>query len=225
LPSGSNPRGYALWFEDINKAAFVRFEASQRKAIVEKYASIYASVETVPDALIRTPLQRAIQILKRHRDIYFKDNPKVKPISMIVTTLATKAYNGETEIYTALTNIVNKLTNYDTSMLIGHIDGEWWIPNPVNPAENFADRWHENNHACARAFFEWLSKLKKDFDTASREIDLQKISETLSASFGEKIVEKTFEKFNVSAKPKIPNVIISPSLREFSPRTKPWGRY
>ena len=42
-------------------------------------------------------------------------------------------------------------------------DGTWYIGNPVNPAENFADRWHENNHARARAFFAWIEALQRDF--------------------------------------------------------------
>ena len=32
-------------------------------------------------------------------------------------------------------------------------DGTWYVGNPVNPAENFADRWHEDGHVRARAFF------------------------------------------------------------------------
>lgn len=41
-------------------------------------------------------------------------------------------------------------------------DGRWYIGNPVNPNENFADRWHEDNHARARAFFSWVAALKRD---------------------------------------------------------------
>ena len=44
-----------------------------------------------PDAIepfTRAPLQRAIQLLKRHRDVMFADNPEVEPISMILTNLS-----------------------------------------------------------------------------------------------------------------------------------------
>ncbi|MGA1979236.1 MAG: nucleotidyltransferase [Sedimentisphaerales bacterium] len=197
LPSGSNPRGYALWFEDFNKSAFVRVEASQRKVIVEKYASIYASVETVPDALIRTPLQRAIQILKRHRDMYFIDNPETKPISMIITTLATQAYNGETELYTTIANIVDKLTNYNISMLIRYVNGKWWIPNPVNPAENFADRWNDEDKGSEKvyAFFNWLKKISSDFANLVNTKGLPMMSEGLRNSFGERITNSALKKY------------------------------
>ncbi len=61
----SNPIAYADWFrkrmEDIFKA---------RKAALAE--SMRASVEEVPDWRVKTPLQRAVQILKRHRDIYWR---------------------------------------------------------------------------------------------------------------------------------------------------------
>jgi hypothetical protein len=36
---------------------------------------------------VKTPLQQAVQILKRHRDMMFADDPEHKPISVIITTL------------------------------------------------------------------------------------------------------------------------------------------
>ena len=46
--------------------------------------------DDIPDALVRTPLQRAIQIMKRHRDVRFNAHrdQKHNPISMIITALA-----------------------------------------------------------------------------------------------------------------------------------------
>lgn len=42
-------------------------------------------------------LQRIVQILKRHRDIMFNGDED-KPISIIITTLASRAYRGETNL-------------------------------------------------------------------------------------------------------------------------------
>jgi hypothetical protein len=53
--------------------------------------------EDVPTYELKTPLQRAIQLLKRHRDVMFVDNLDVAPISMILTNLAGHAYGGEAE--------------------------------------------------------------------------------------------------------------------------------
>lgn len=121
-PSGSNPEGYAKWFDSIKTCypnyADIAFD--QRNAIFESCVNkqgqqIFASIDRVPDQLVKTPLQRAIQILKRHRDIHFHRAPDNKPISIIITTLATIAYGNETELYSALVNIADKLTNYAIS--------------------------------------------------------------------------------------------------------------
>lgn len=45
----------------------------------------------------KTPLQRAVQILKRHRDIMFAGDED-KPVSIIITTLAAKAYQEKVRL-------------------------------------------------------------------------------------------------------------------------------
>jgi hypothetical protein len=37
-----------------------------------------------------------------HRDRMFENDPDGKPISVIITTLAARAYGGETDVYSAL---------------------------------------------------------------------------------------------------------------------------
>ena len=176
--SASDPQGYGIWFDDRNGTAFARVAMEQKQSITARASHVYASVDDVPDQLVRTPLQRAMQIMKRHRDVMFNnaDGNDCGPISMIITTLAARLYQGEIDVYTALTEIVTKLHAYTALMdywcpnethrssdLIRRTpDGRWYIGNPVNPDENFADRWHEDDHARARAFFSWVTALKAD---------------------------------------------------------------
>ena len=185
--SASDPQGYGIWFDDRNDTAFARVAMEQKRSITARASHVYASVDDVPDQLVRTPLQRVIQIMKRHRDVKFSndDANDFSPISMIITTLSARLYQGEIDVYTALTEIVTKLHAYTVlidegaanrihplSALIRRTsDGRWNIGNPVNPDENFADRWHEDDHARARAFFSWVVALKSDlvdFVTESR---------------------------------------------------------
>ena len=84
----SNPRGFAKWFE---KRARPLAEMRLRQLVERR---LYASVDDVPPYEWKTPLQRSIQILKRHRDVMFQKNPGVGPISMIITNLAAYAYAG-----------------------------------------------------------------------------------------------------------------------------------
>lgn len=226
--SGSNPRGYALWFEDKNRAAFTRVELRQKQMITKKHATVYARVEDVPNELIRTPLQRSIQILKRHRDIFFKDDPDNKPISMIITTLAALAYNGETELASALYSIVDTLTDYSSLSklsdsepgLIRRAGGQWVVPNPVNPAENFADRWNEEDSQRPQKFFRWLAKLKQDFNYAKEYRDITSMCTFLWPVFGARIPQVEIPQFNsIESKPKkeFPQVEIQAPARPWRP--------
>jgi hypothetical protein len=107
----SNPNGYADWFDLVKKPSFNKVAVSQKQQIYENNYGIFEKMESVPDQLVRTPLQRAIQILKRHRDMWFAGTQveDVKPISMIITTLAALLYENEADVYSALKNIVEKL--------------------------------------------------------------------------------------------------------------------
>ena len=68
-----------------------------------------AQVDDLPAYRWKSPLQRCVQILKRHRDVMFADNLDSKPISIIITTLAGKAYQGEVEIADALDRILSNM--------------------------------------------------------------------------------------------------------------------
>lgn len=145
----SNPYGYHIWFE--KQMGDVLYDEKYRFAVMNK-----TEIENVPNYKVKTPLQMAIQLLKRHRDVYFIDNVENAPISIIITTLAAHAYNGETNLYEAICNILNNMESY-----IEVRNGVYWIPNPTMPKENFADKW-EIYPERASAFFGWLTKAKKE---------------------------------------------------------------
>lgn len=62
--------------------------------------------------VLDAPLQFCDQILKRHRDIYFANNPDIKPISIIITALTAHAYEKETQLSAALFSIVEKMPDF-----------------------------------------------------------------------------------------------------------------
>ncbi len=183
---GSNPWGYAGWFLDVNMPMLGKIGLRQKQLLFEKHGEIYASVDDVPEQLIRTPLQRAIQILKRHRDIRFLGHKweKEKPISIIITTLSACAYQNEGDIYTALTNIVDRIHDYANTKLIQQQNGKWVIPNPVNRQENFADRWNDEGSHRAEAFLEWIDWLRVDIREALDKPNFDSTKSFLLALFG-----------------------------------------
>lgn len=178
----SNPKGYAEWFKDRMK---VRLE-SQRKFFAE---STQTKVEDVPDYKLKTPLQQTIQILKRHRDIMFANDQEDKPISIIITTLAAHAYNNETDLLDAMLNVIANMSKHITKQ-----DNVSWVPNPVNPLENFADKWREHPQR-EKKFKQWLQQVHSDLENALKKGDIRAISEFLKHSFGEKAISEAMTYF------------------------------
>jgi hypothetical protein len=175
----SNPRGYAAWFKERMR---VQYEA-RRKMIAD---SMRAEIEDVPEYRVKTTLQRSIQLLKRHRDMAFIDDPDGRPISIIITTLAALAYNNKADLFEALTCIVKEMPKY-----INRTNGIVQILNPVNPNENFADKWQGNSNK-EKKFMAWMSRLQSDLEAVIGEANIYKVSERLKGAFGTLAVSKAF---------------------------------
>ncbi len=157
----SNPKAYAEWFYGRMRHVFLQKKASLAE-------SMKSDIKDVPEWKVKTPLQIAIQILKRHRDIYFQSALDDKPASIILTTLAAFAYKGHSDVFDALENLVGSMTAG-----IEQRQGRWWISNPTDPDENFADKWNEHPER-KRKFDLWMEKVRTDFHAAFRQPSLQK---------------------------------------------------
>lgn len=183
IPKYSNPYKYREWFEE-------RMRASLDEAKKDFSVRNQVEISKVPLYKVKTPLQRAIQLLKRHRDIMYDKLPESRkdnaPISIIITTLAARAYNNEATIYEALCNIVENMSKY-----IKRSGDTFIIENPVMPEENFADKWNENPEK-AREFYRWLESAKTTILTAPINAQgLHKVSEALETCFGCNIVRQS----------------------------------
>lgn len=179
----SNPIGYAEWFKERMKQQF----ELQKSAMLKM-----AKAQDIPDYKIKTPLQKAIQLLKRHRDIMFYADQDDKPISIIITTLAAKAYNNESDLADALYNIVNCMASF-----IEDRNGVAWVPNPVNPLENFADKWIEHPER-KKNFYKWLTQVQLDFSNNLQTSDFQSKSDELKQMFGDKAVTEVLKASGIS---------------------------
>jgi hypothetical protein len=171
----SNPKGYANWFRSQMEIAYQR-----RKMTV---ASLQESaVEEVSDYDVKTPLQQAVQLLKRHRDSLFAKDPENKPISIIISTLAAHAYNNEETVEQALKAILEGMDRH-----IVESGGESTIANPVNPMENFADKWPDHPERKS-SFFDWLEAARSDFGRILNAQDFDSQLSALSSCMGERMV-------------------------------------
>lgn len=181
----SNPFGYAIWFENQARLTF------------EKAIMLSESIKPVPKfSKDKLPLQRVVQILKRHRDIKFGDDEH-KPISIIITTLAAQAYNKEINVIDALLNVVDDMLNHiEVRTIPGTLHKIKWISNPVNEQENFADKWPENQKK-EENFYQWHAELKKDIEFAlDQRGGLNKIQEALEKPFGKDTITKAFSNYS-----------------------------
>lgn len=183
IPKYSNPYKYHEWFEERMR---IRLDEIRKDFSVKNQVEI----DKVPLYKVKTPLQRVIQLLKRHRDIMYdvlpEDRKDNAPISIIITTLAAHAYNNEANIYEALCNIVENMPKF-----IKKSGNNFVIENPVMSNENFAEKWNENPEK-ALEFFKWLESAKAAILTAPINAQgLHHVTKSFENCFGRNIVRRS----------------------------------
>lgn len=197
----SNPQGYVRWFQNqMQKSNQGIFESR-------------ASIEQVPEYEQKTILQRCIQLLKRHRDNMFEENKDSKPISIIITTLASRAYDGEQNLEEAIINILSKMPLYISSQ-------KPRVPNPVKPEEDFTDRWDnpEFSHLNLETNFRiWFTQAYLDFKKLLEKEKTEEIRSILNENFSLNVSSERLEKEFGYKAPSMPTVQVVNN-----PSTKPW---
>jgi hypothetical protein len=154
----SNPMGYRAKFE--RRAALQpRIRALAKRAFDRALAD--APVEPYPDAKpFKGILRRLVQICKRHRDLYFTDDTDgLAPLSIIITTLASRAYEycvGQFEYDDELDLVLEVLRWMPRMLQTGTVDGHgvWYLWNQTTVGENFCEKWNRHPER-AHAFFGW----------------------------------------------------------------------
>jgi hypothetical protein len=148
-------------------------------------------VEDVPIWEFRTTLQRVVQVLKWHCMLYFADDPDNRPPSILITTLAAKAYRGETDLFTATRNALAGMNRY-----IEDRNGVNWVANPAHEEENFVDKWKEYTER-RKAYYAWQRDLADTLDDALslRGKGLQTVASQLAQSFGAEPIRQSTLKY------------------------------
>lgn len=178
----NNPKGFRAWFDKINEPFLNASRATYRQRLFEENRSVYASVEEIPHELERSALQRVIQLLKYHRDVYyarFKDGDDIKPISAILTAVVTRIssqHSPDCSVFELLEFVLNELNiyaqqqrltfkeftqEYGNRTVFSRSDGKWYISNPANPEDNLLDKWNHNSKI-PEYFFRWVKTAKAD---------------------------------------------------------------
>lgn len=203
----SNPEGYARWFEFRMRQAGTLLEA-RAKAVGLR------SIDELPAFRWKTPLQTAVQLLKRHRDVMFECNRDAQPISVIITTLAAMAYRGEVDPFEALIRILDDMEGFVNQKAPR-------IPNPVNPLEDFAHKWDSEEGKARQLeanFRRWVAQARADVRFIAQSGDPAAVVERMKRGFRVPL--------NREVVGKIIGVVATatPKRVEIVEPARPWGR-
>lgn len=174
----SNPKGYALWYEQRATEAVVKF---------------MKSIESVPEQQAYedlATLNRVVQLMKRHRDIAFEKSPKGRaPISVVLTTLAAQNYSGHTSVCDAMSSILDGIVRMIPDVAQG---GRLKVRNPTNPDEDFSERWDGDPEAYL-AFVSWVRDFKIKWEELRRQTGIPNVKAKLEQMFGERVAKEVVE--------------------------------
>jgi len=190
----TNPSGYKALFETRARL--------QPRMRVAKSMDLrdQAQVEPFPTRPTgKGVLRRTVQLLKRHRDIYFQHVvEEVAPISIVITTLAAQSYEYcvgmftfDTELDVLIATVRLMPRFIEQRPVNGRV--EWWVANETTRGENFADRWN-TEPARVQAFHVWHAKALSDLEKAASLEGLDAITRSLEDSLGGSIVRRVMDR-------------------------------
>jgi hypothetical protein len=167
----SNPKGFAEWF--FGKCQ-LRDELAERM--------LAKAVEPLPSAVpseYKYTLQRVVQLMKRHRDVFF-DGGRDIARSVILTTLAGHFYVGQRSLSVALDMILDGIHQAAEA-----VSGVPRIENPVHPDENFADTWDQARLERFKAYIRhFRTQMKQLLSPTLEKRGIEAASERLGNLFG-----------------------------------------
>lgn len=168
----SNSRKYIDWFSQ--QAEKVQQEASSRRTDYAEPLPLQESLEDKP------VLKCAVQLVKRYRDIAFKNMPDVAPVSIVLSTLCADHYQGQNSVSEAVASILDGM-----AMSIAQHQGKrLQVWNPANKVpEDLGERW-DDAKAYSR-FLIWVKAFRKLWQQLTDARGYSEISSLLEALFGE----------------------------------------
>ncbi|MBB2701073.1 UNVERIFIED_ORG: hypothetical protein GGI66_005787 [Rhizobium esperanzae] len=184
----SNPKGYkALFLERVKLVP--RFRVMKGLQAEDR---AHASVEPYPEqSHFKGILQRIVQILKRHRDVFILAHDldtSLSPISVLVTTLASQSYEYcvRTNVYDSeldlLVDVIRRMPDFiETRIVNGRT--HWYVWNETTKGENFAEKWNGDPKR-AEVFNTWHACVLNDIGRLRDVEGLDGLKQRLSDSFG-----------------------------------------
>lgn len=182
----SNPIGFGDWFLRISNQHLTNdMKSEQYNNLPNNIRMVFESVEKIPTYYYRSNLQRAVQFIKRHRDIYY-DRSKLrndKPSSILISALVADSVKDKE--YSSVSKIVNAfIVGFSNKSISIMQDGK--ILNPVDLRENLIERYTDNRLSNMN---KWISALN-DFMNIEDEL---KIKQNIHNDINTRVFAETFE--------------------------------
>lgn len=163
----TSPKKYRDWFE-VRCKNNLHFRATDM-ALEE------LPKDNLPFSL-KPALKRSVQLIKRARDIYFRDDNKYSPSSIVLTTLFAMYYNGESSTYQNMKNTVEKINKQSRNIFT--------LNNPVDAKEEFTEKW-KKDHNYYDSFFEFFEYIRDKLAILESTEGIHNKIKVLSDLFGE----------------------------------------
>lgn len=184
----SNPKGYKALFLERMKLA-PRFRVTKSLHTLDRAR---ADIEPYPDQVrFKGLLQRVVQILKRHRDVFISVNEldqSLSPISVLVTTLASQSYEYCVKSFTydteldLLFDVIRHMPDFIEARAVNG-KMHWFVWNETTKGENFAEKWNGDPKR-AEAFFTWHTRALSDINRLKDAEGLDGLKRHLGDAFG-----------------------------------------
>lgn len=187
----SSPIPYSNWLQVASMKTI-----SLEHLVVAKSHRTYdaATQDPLPqyeEYLDQDPLRATIKLLKRNRDEWAirTKNDNYRPISAVITTLATHAYldvvqesqSKPLRPLDAILEIVRRMTDH-----IHHRGSECLVCNPADSGENFAEKWNRplDGHSYRRAFQEWHENASASVSLGLESLSAESFAKAIKENFG-----------------------------------------
>ena len=210
----TNPKAYRAKFDE--RAALK--PRLTRAMVAKRYDQ--STVEPFPARnTTKGVLRRTVQLLKRHRDVFFYDNTdEIAPISVIITTLAMRAYEDcvrryvfEDELDVLVETI--RIMPHFVERLVRDGREVYAVWNETTRGENFAEGWNTDPRK-AKAFYCWHEEALAHFEKIRDVVGLDQIAINMKRSFGDRVAKSVLDKHVdlVSGARKSGGLVVAPAI-------------
>jgi len=128
--------------------------------------------------------------------------------------MAAHACAGEPNLCASLTNIVEKMPQFVRTERPR-------VPNPANPAEDYADKWVLDSKL-ERCFWQWHTQVRADLKRLPTFVASEKLPQDVERTFGVLLGEEELRPFAAEVR-RAPAIVPAPAVVIPASTPRPWG--